>query len=98
MSDPATWSGTPSLSRRPRLRDLRDLTIGGLTARQPRKATLDRDTAEWFARRFSGDSQRVLVGTVSRDAVLAYLIEREEEEIIARPDDVTILATERVES
>jgi hypothetical protein len=56
--------------------------------------TLDRGIANGFARRLAGDSPRVLIGTVPRDAVLAYLIERDEAEIIVRPEDVTVSATE----
>jgi hypothetical protein len=52
--------------------------------------TLDRERAEWFARRFSHDgrSPHLVTGTVARADVIAYLGGRGEQEILVRPRDV----------
>jgi hypothetical protein len=52
--------------------------------------TLDRDRAEWFARRFAtrGGRPRVISGVVHRSRVLAYFTARDESEIVALPADV----------
>ncbi|MCM2371092.1 hypothetical protein [Aporhodopirellula aestuarii] len=51
--------------------------------------TLDRNIAEWFARRFGGDPV-LLIGNVNKEDVIAYFAERNEQEIVVAPEHVTI--------
>ena len=55
-------------------------------------------TALWFARRFQrGDEPRLLAeGEIDRERVLAHLLRRGESEIVAFPEDVTVLGTRPV--
>jgi len=47
--------------------------------------TLDRKMAEWFARRYTG-KPKVATLTISKGAVLAYIGQRKESEIVIHPD------------
>lgn len=61
--------------------------------------TTDREVAIWFANRFAGMERaepRVTTATVPKDAVLAYLLGRNEQEILVSPEDVTITSTKPV--
>jgi hypothetical protein len=59
--------------------------------------TLSRKTAEWFARRFNLPNPLLYTAQVHINNVLAYLKDREEEEIIALPRHVTVIRSERLE-
>jgi hypothetical protein len=53
--------------------------------------TIDRERAEWFARRFAGVAGRrpfLVSGKIERRHMLAYLGERKESEIVVDPDKV----------
>lgn len=53
--------------------------------------TTDRDKAVWFARRFSSfikEPMFVASGVISKTNILAYLLGRSEEEIVAVPEDI----------
>ena len=52
--------------------------------------TIDRNKAEWFARRF-GNHSRVLTGRVTRDAVYAFFLGRGESEVVVDPEYITIV-------
>jgi len=56
--------------------------------------TLDRERAGWFARRFPGDAPSVATGTVARNDIIAVFFGREEAEVVALPEDVTVIAVE----
>lgn len=59
--------------------------------------SIDKEKAEWFARRWggSGDRQPILVeGTIAKDDVLAYFSNRGESEIVAFPDSITFVKTD----
>ena len=60
--------------------------------------TTDRDIAEWFAGRFAnleGGEPRMTIGNVARRSVVAYLLRRNEYEVLVNPDFV--VATREVE-
>lgn len=61
--------------------------------------TIDRERAEWFARRFAhrGEAQ-LAIGTIRKADVVAYLTDRGEDEIVADPDDVVVTRIEVVGS
>ena len=53
--------------------------------------TTDRVKAEWFARRLGRVREgwpRIAVGTVDKANVIAYLLERDEDEVLVLPEDV----------
>jgi hypothetical protein len=54
--------------------------------------TVDRHRAEWFAHRFAslGGEARVACGTVAKAKVIAYLLSREESQVLALPEDVSL--------
>lgn len=55
--------------------------------------TLSRGTAEWFANRFAAmecDEPALLIGTVNKSDVHAYLTDRGEDEIIVDPEHVAV--------
>lgn len=59
--------------------------------------TLDREKAVWFAERFAdelGGFPQVVNGTVSKQDAIAYFERREEKEILANPESVTVVAVE----
>src|SRR5512132_1526866 len=58
--------------------------------------TTDRERAEWFARRFAAltGPPRLAVGTIPKSKVIAYLLERQESEVIALPEHVSIASIE----
>jgi len=51
--------------------------------------TVDEDRARWFATRFEPEQAWVASAQVSRDAVIAYLDRRGEQEILLNPEDLT---------
>jgi hypothetical protein len=56
--------------------------------------TIDRERAEWFAHRFAllnGSAARVAAGTVFKADVIAYLLGRNEREIVVLPENVSIV-------
>ncbi|MNW36760.1 hypothetical protein D3C74_137790 [compost metagenome] len=53
--------------------------------------TLDIKKAEWFARRFFSDAPSVISAKCYIGDVIAYITDRDEEEIVIHPDDVKIL-------
>jgi hypothetical protein len=50
--------------------------------------TTDRDKAQWFAKRFSGGTPRLVSGVVKKSDVLAHLLGRNESEIVVLPEHV----------
>jgi hypothetical protein len=60
--------------------------------------TLDRDLAEWFARRLPRDDHPavVITGKVHRDYVIAHVTSRGENEIVTDPDNVVFAEKERL--
>ncbi len=62
--------------------------------------SLERHVAEWFARRSlvlgAAGPAAVVVGRVDRAAVMGYITDRNEAEVIVDPADVVIVATEFV--
>ncbi len=56
--------------------------------------TTERERAEWFAHRFAGldgePQARVTVGAVPKAKVIAYLLGRQENEVLALPEDVSV--------
>ena len=74
---------------------------GQATAEEPTGIswTLSQERAHWFATTVPRVGSRpgvVLSGRVARDAVLGYLTDRNEDEVIVDPDDVQILFVEDV--
>lgn len=60
--------------------------------------TLDINVANWFARRFRRDKPGwVLTGTVEKDNCIAYLNDRDEQEIITDPEQVDSISAVQVE-
>lgn len=58
--------------------------------------TIDQDRAEWFARRFAlleGSTPFMRHGRVNKSDVLAYLTNRNEDEIIVAPEHVEVIET-----
>jgi len=54
--------------------------------------TLSENLADWFARRFAGDSNALVAeGICKKSNILAYFNRREEEEIVINPLDVNIM-------
>ena len=54
--------------------------------------TLSEDLADWFARRFAGDSNALVAEGICKNSnILAYFNRREEEEIVINPLDVNIM-------
>lgn len=73
--------------------------------------TLDRKRAEWFALEFhngprmemlfedaAGGHPRLAVGCVAKRDLIALLLEREEREVLALPEDVAITVIERLDA
>lgn len=58
--------------------------------------TLSLKTAKFFARRYGCKTPRILTAKVRRDKVLAYLTHRNEQEILADPEDVDSLGEVRI--
>jgi len=60
--------------------------------------TTDKDKAVWFARRFSRASEpsRLIAGMVRKEHILALFDDRNESEVVAFPDDVTVLISTEV--
>jgi hypothetical protein len=52
--------------------------------------TISRELAEWFAQRFAllGGEARVASGLIAKAKVIAYLSSRNEDEVLALPEDV----------
>jgi hypothetical protein len=62
--------------------------------------TLSKEKAEWFANRWLRKNQtaKVLSGTIKKDKVLAYFKGRNEQEIVAFPNDVRGITEEIVDA
>lgn len=52
--------------------------------------TVNEKKALWFAKRFSRKEPIVLAATVNKSSVVAYFTERQEDEIVVKPEDVII--------
>jgi hypothetical protein len=80
----------------------REMTIyRGIAHRQAAEGmswTLDRDRAIWFAKRFASENRTPMLatGTVRQKDVLAHFLGRNEQEIVAHPEDVTIQTVENL--
>jgi hypothetical protein len=57
--------------------------------------TLEHERAEWFARCFAEPGEQVVIhATVLRDNIVAHFTSRSEAEILALPDDITVVKYE----
>ena len=73
--------------------------IGHMGAEYGMSWTTSLDKAVWFAKRFSGYGDRaalLVTGKSHRDDVLAYLLGRNEHEIVIMPEDVEVLEIKRL--
>lgn len=61
--------------------------------------TLDKARAKWFARRLAhrGETALVAEGRVKREHVIAYITERDEQEIVVMPEHVNVIGVTEVE-
>lgn len=59
--------------------------------------TLDFETAEWFANRFETGEPIVFKTTIPKNQILAYINDRNEQEVIVHPKTLEVLYIEELE-